>query len=90
MLITYHRVFRISPLSALAAVASAVVVVGVATTVLVAVGVAAGGVRLLRAIRLIGPAGRRVPFEDHTTIEGVVVNSTDELDQPRRIGGDRG
>ena len=77
MLFTYHRVGRISPISALAAVGSAVIVVGVATTMLVVVGVGACGVRLFRAIGSIGPAGRRVPVEDHTTIEGVVVNSTD-------------
>lgn len=90
MFITYHRVGRISLLPALAAVAAALIVVGVATITLVVVGAAACGVRFLRAIGRIGPAERSVPSQDHTTIEGVVVDSTDVFDQPLRTDGDKG
>lgn len=75
MFVTYHRVGRISLLPALAAGAAAVIVLGVAAITLVVGGVAACGVRLLRAIGRIGPAERRASFEDHRTIEGVVVDS---------------
>lgn len=77
MFFTYHRVGRIPLLPALAAGAVAVIVVGIATITLLVVGIAACGVGLLRAIRRIGPAERRVAVQDQTTIEGVVMDSTD-------------
>jgi hypothetical protein len=87
MFITYRRIGRISVLPALATVAAAVVVAGVAATALVIVGVAGCGVWLLR---VFGRAERRVPFQDHTTIEGVVVDSTDVSDQLLRMDSDKG
>ena len=77
MFVTYHRVSRIPLVPALAAVASAAIVVGVAAMVLVVVGGAGCGVWLLRAVGCIGPAARHAPVEDDTAIAGVVVNSVE-------------
>ena len=62
MFVTYHRAGRLSVPSALAVVAAAVVLGGVA----------AGAAWVLRAAG-IGRAARRMPPPDHDTIEGVVV-----------------
>ena len=77
-------------LRALVAAAALMIVAGVATVTFVVVGVAACGVALLRAIgRIIGRAAERnVPFRDHTTIEGVVVDSTVASPQLLRTDGD--
>jgi hypothetical protein len=73
----------------LASGASLVIVAGVATVTFVVVGVAACGVALLRAIGRIGRAAQRnMPFQDRTTIEGVVVDSTDVSPQSLRTDGD--
>jgi len=66
-----------------------IIVAGVATVTFVVVGVAACGVALLRAIGRIGRAAERnMPFQDRTTIEGVVVDSTDVSPQSLRTDGD--
>jgi len=89
MFFTSIRVTRIPLLPSLAAVAALVVVAGVATVAFVVVGVAACGVGLLRAIGRIGWAAERsAPFQDRTTIEGVVVDSTDVSPQPLCTDGD--
>lgn len=75
MFFTYHRVGRVSLIPALAAGASAVIVVGVAAIALVGVGIAVCGVQLLRAFGRIGPAGGRARVQDRTSIEGIVVDS---------------
>lgn len=77
-------------LPALATVAAAVMVAGVAATALVFVGLAASGVWLLRAFGGTGRAGRRMPVQDRDTIEGVVVDSTDVSDQLLRMDSDKG
>lgn len=77
-------------LPALATVAAAVVIAGVAAIALVFVGLAACGVWLLRAVGVTGRAGWRVPVQDHDTIEGVLVNSTDVSDQLVRMDSDKG
>jgi hypothetical protein len=77
MFFTYHRVGKIPVLPALAAAGALVIVGGIAVTIAVTtlaiVGVVAGSVRLLRTLGL-APAERRLAFQDHETIEGVVVN----------------
>lgn len=90
MFLTYHRVGRISLLPALATVAAAVMVAGVAGIAFLIIGVAGCGVWLLRAFG--GPArtNQRVPAQDHETIEGVVVDSTDVSDQLLRMDSDKG
>jgi hypothetical protein len=89
MFITTIRISRMSVLRALVAAAVLMIVAGVATVTFVVVGVAACGVALLRAIGRIGRAAERnVPFQDRTTIEGVVVDSTDASPQLLRTDGD--
>jgi hypothetical protein len=78
MFITYHRVGKLSVPAALAAVAAAVVLGGLAAIAIAIIGVAVGAAWLLRAAG-IGRAARRVPPQDHNTIEGVVVDSTEAL-----------
>lgn len=82
MFFTYHRAGRIAVLPALATVATAVMVAGVAAIALVIIGVAGCGVWLLRVFGRLGRAERHVPSEHHETIEGVVVDSTDVFHQP--------
>jgi hypothetical protein len=77
MIVTYRRVGRISLLPALAAVAGAVIVAGVVVIPLVVLGVATYGIRLVRAIGRGSSAERQVALQDHTIIEGVVLDSTD-------------
>lgn len=90
MFLTYHRIGRVSALPALAALAAAVMVAGLAAVVLLIVGGAACGVWLLRAVGRIGRADRRMPAQDHDTVEGVVVDSTDVSDQLLRMDSDKG
>ena len=90
MFITYRRVGRISALPALVTVAAAMMVAGVAAITLVIIGVAGCGVSLLRACGRSGRADRRVPAQDHQTIEGVIVDSTDVSDQLLRLDSDKG
>jgi hypothetical protein len=78
MFFTYRRVSSISVAPALAMVASAAILVGVAAIMAVVLA-AACGAALLRAIGAIRPATPSVPFPDHGTIEGVLVHSTDHV-----------
>jgi len=86
MFFRYHRAGRLSLLPALAAVAAGLILAGVAAITLVVVGVAVCGIWLVRAIGRSGRAGRRTPVQDHQTIEGVVVRSTDVFDRPLSPG----
>lgn len=90
MLVTYYRAGRLSLFRALAAIAAAVVLAGIATVVLVIVGGTACALWLLRSIGRIGRASRRVPTHAHDTIEGVVIDSTDVSDQLLRLDSDKG
>lgn len=89
MFVTYHRAGRLSVPSALAVVAAAVVLGGVAAAALAVVGAAVGAAWLLRAAG-IGRASRRMPPPDHNTIEGVVVKSADVSEALVRLDSDKG
>jgi hypothetical protein len=77
MFFSYRRVRSISVVPALVTVASVAIVVGVAAIVLFVVGVVACSAVLLRAIGVIRPGKSAVPVQDHATIEGVVVRSSE-------------
>jgi hypothetical protein len=90
MLVTYHRAGRLSLFPALAAVAAAVMLAGIAAVALVIVGGTACALWLVRSVGRIGRPDRRVLAHDHDTIEGVVVDSTDVSDQLLRLDSDKG
>ena len=72
MFVMYRRSGRLSLISALVAIPAALMVAAVATLALVGLGVAAGGVALVRVFGGLRPI-RRVTREDDITIDGVVV-----------------
>jgi hypothetical protein len=79
MLFIYRRVNKISVVPALAMVASVAILAGVAAIIAVVVA-AARGTALLRGIGAMRPAKNSV-FQDHATIEAIVVHTSEIADQ---------